>query len=538
MSDLLGIVPARGGSKGVRGKNLRPLKGKPLILYTLESLVQVPEIDRLVVSTESAEIASFVRVRGYEVLDRPEHLSQPESTVSEVALDAVDQLGWRGDVGVFQPTSPFRSVDSVTRAIETFRESGCDSLSSAVRTNHLYWYERNADIREAEPLFQERRNRQFADNRVLVETGSIQLIRSEALALGDLVSPKHRLFETDPSESIDIDSLVDLERARFEMESGSVVFRLRANRQIGTGHLYHSLALAEELQRHSVTFILSGCDDQIIEMVRASGWDYEIEDENLHELLSRVDPKRPRVLISDVLDSSPADVLPAKSLGFRVVCIEDLGQGTEFADWVVNALYASQVDAKTSTGPDYASLRTEFLALPEKQVKPVAKRVLITFGGSDPSHLTERVAKALAANLDCEIRVVLGPIAHRPDLPDSVAVTSTTESMASEMLEADLVVTSAGRTVYETASTGTPVVVIAQNAREATHTHLKPESGTVFLGIGSLLDEMEIVRVVRRLLDDYQLRQELSTRLRSSVDGRGTRRIADGIDRLLAEWPQ
>ena len=87
-------------------------------------------------------------------------------------------------------------------------------------------------------------------------------------------------------------------------------------------------------------------------------------------------------------------------------------------------------------------------------------------------------------------------------------------SMAREMLEADLAVTSAGRSVYEAATVGTPVVVLAANAREATHAHLGYDSGVVFLGIGSLVDDAHIVATIKRLLADAALRRELSDRLR------------------------
>jgi spore coat polysaccharide biosynthesis predicted glycosyltransferase SpsG len=106
--------------------------------------------------------------------------------------------------------------------------------------------------------------------------------------------------------------------------------------------------------------------------------------------------------------------------------------------------------------------------------------------------------------------------------------------MAAEMLDADLILTSAGRTVYEAAAVGTPVAVLAQGARDATHTHLDFDSGVVFLGIGALTDDRHIVELVRRLLADDDLRSELSERLRRSIDGLGAARIAHHIRALLA----
>jgi spore coat polysaccharide biosynthesis predicted glycosyltransferase SpsG len=95
------------------------------------------------------------------------------------------------------------------------------------------------------------------------------------------------------------------------------------------------------------------------------------------------------------------------------------------------------------------------------------------------------------------------------------------------------VLTSAGRTVYEAAATGTPVVVVAQNAREATHSHLGYDRGVVFLGLGPLLPETIVVEAVQRLLDDHPLRAELSDRLRLSIDHLGAERIATRVRSLM-----
>jgi spore coat polysaccharide biosynthesis predicted glycosyltransferase SpsG len=105
--------------------------------------------------------------------------------------------------------------------------------------------------------------------------------------------------------------------------------------------------------------------------------------------------------------------------------------------------------------------------------------------------------------------------------------------MASEMRAADLILTSAGRTVYEAAAVGTPVAVLAQAARDATHAHLTLESGVVFLGIGPLVDDAHVIGVVERLLADAELRGELSERLGRSIDVRGAGRIGARIRAML-----
>ena len=188
-----------------------------------------------------------------------------------------------------------------------------------------------------------------------------------------------------------------------------------------------------------------------------------------------------------------------------------------------------------SSGPKYATLRSEFQGLPQKPIRERAERILITFGGTDPAGLARRCANLLTSDLpEVEVCVVPAPGASTEGFPQEVRVAEQPVSMAGELLEADLALTSAGRSVYEAAATGTPVVVLAANAREATHAHLGYDSGVVFLGIGPLVDDAHIVATIRRLLADASLRRELSDRLRASMDDRGAARIGHRIRALLA----
>src|SRR5262249_54791494 len=155
--------------------------------------------------------------------------------------------------------------------------------------------------------------------------------------------------------------------------------------------------------------------------------------------------------------------------------------------------------------PKWATLREEFHDPPPKPTREDARRVLITFGGTDPNHLAHRCAQLLAARDGLDLKVIIGPGAEDAEFPPGVHVERAVKSMAAEMLEADLVLTSAGRTIYEAAITGTPVVALAQNAREATHAHLGYEHGVVFLGIGPLVEDARIVETVDRLLTDTDL---------------------------------
>jgi len=534
-NELLAVIPARSGSKGVPGKTLRLLAGRPMIAYTVAAIRAAGITQRLVVSSDSPEVLAWAERESIEALDRPAELALDDVPVAAVAHHAAQALDWNSDVGLFQPTSPFCSGASIAAAYAAFKEAESTSLSSAVRVRHLFWLDESDDLTRPRPLFTERVNRQYARHRVLRETGAIQLVAgAELRATGRLVSDRHMLFEIPEDESLDIDTLDDLMAARRRLERGLVIFRVRANRVFGSGHIHHCLQLAEELADHHLKFLLRECDPFVMEALDERGYEW-LEETDLPQNLAGLVDRTPAVIVNDVLDTTEAEVLRERLAGLRVLNIEDLGPGAEHADRVINALYPIRpgAAAHVDSGPSFATLRSEFFGLPPKVIHEHPQRILITFGGTDPSHLAARCARVLAGQVDVELRVVIGPGAEEAEFPPGVEVRRHVRTMASEMLAADLVLTSAGRTVYEAAAVGTPVVVLAQSAREATHAHLDFGSGVVFLGIGALVDDAHMLEVVRRILSDQRLRQELSDRLQASVDGLGARRVAERIRMLL-----
>lgn len=529
---LLAIVPARGESTGVPSRNLRSVGDRPLLAHTLEALVASGVADRIVVSSENDPVLRWAQVHGHEVHPRPEELAAAGVPVAEVAAFVADDLGWEGDVGVFPPSSPFRSAATIRRAVEAFRaDPELGTLSTATREHHPFWLDEHGDVARARALY----DRESGGAPVLRETGAIQLVRGALLReTRALPAGRHQLLEVDPSESLNVETVDDLVVARRRVERGTVVFRLRANQRIGSGHVHHCLQLADELADQRLCFLLVDCDEFVGRLVDEHGYPHRAETDLAADLEALSDGG-PMLVVNDVLDTTEREVLVQRAAGCRVVNVEDLGPGARLADWVVNALYPADEAgaARVATGPAYATLRPEFLSLPAKEIRERPERILITFGGTDPGRLGPRCARLLHGRLDAEIKVVVGHTAPDGDFPEGVQVAHHVRNMAAEMADADLVLTSAGRTVYEAAATGTPVAVLAQGARDATHAHLGFDSGVIFLGIGPLVDDAHIVGVVERLLADPVLRGELSQRLRASIDDRGAARIGHRIRGLL-----
>lgn len=140
---LLAIIPARGGSKGVPGKNSKLLGGKPLIAYSIEQAIASNSFAKIIVSTDDETIAQIAIHYGAEVpFIRPSELATDSASSIVVVQHAIDFLESKNEffdaVCLLQPTSPFREKGFINKAIETFSSTNSDALVSVLQVPHEY----------------------------------------------------------------------------------------------------------------------------------------------------------------------------------------------------------------------------------------------------------------------------------------------------------------------------------------------------------------------------------------------------------------
>lgn len=135
---VLAVIPARGGSKGVPRKNIRPLAGRPLIEWTIDQAREVPEITFSVVSTDDDEIAAVARAAGVRVIMRPAKLATSEAPTEWALIHALDELAKEGQefdmVVILEPTSPLRRPQTISTCVNTLAQSDAPSLMTVVET--------------------------------------------------------------------------------------------------------------------------------------------------------------------------------------------------------------------------------------------------------------------------------------------------------------------------------------------------------------------------------------------------------------------
>ena len=142
---IMALIPARTGSKRLPGKNIRPLNGKPLILWSLDAVKDVAGISEIVISTDDPDISEICTNAGYQVpWLRPKELATDFTSSVDVALHAIEMSEKSGNAVdallLLQPTSPFRSISVIPSAIELFLTNNFQPLVSVSRCNsHPMW---------------------------------------------------------------------------------------------------------------------------------------------------------------------------------------------------------------------------------------------------------------------------------------------------------------------------------------------------------------------------------------------------------------
>jgi pseudaminic acid cytidylyltransferase len=225
---IIAIIPARGGSKRIKGKNIRPLVGKPIIAYTIAAARESGLFEHVVVSTDSEEIAEVARQYNAEVpFLRDENLADDFTPVSSVTADALVRLDPHGNkfnmVAQLMPCCPLRTADDINDSYRQFKKTRAESQISMVRYGwqNPWWAMRHNERQELKPVFSEQmtaRSQDLPD--LFCPTGAIWWARTEVLRRTKTFHLDNRTgWEIPWRRGIDIDTFEDWAMAE-------VLFRL------------------------------------------------------------------------------------------------------------------------------------------------------------------------------------------------------------------------------------------------------------------------------------------------------------------------
>jgi len=540
--EILAVIPARGGSKGIPRKNIRLLNGKPLIYYQLKNALKSKYIDDIVVTSDDEDILDYASNYDVYLRKRPSELAKDDVTLDPVIYDAVNymenMLMKKYDIVVtLQPTSPLLRPETLDEAIRYFIENDLDTLVPVVDATHLYWREVNGKI---VPDFKERLNRQYLPKKYK-ETGAFLISKREFIRENSRFGKKVDIFILDEIEGVDIDTPLDWLIADTLLKRLTILFVVNGNEKIGMGHIYRTITLADRLMGHNILFLTWDSDEKALKLLKDHN--YKVISTSKENLLDVISDIKPNIVINDILDTETEYIKKLKKLGCFVVNFEDLGEGADEAHLVFNALYEKTNPKPTHKfGYEYECLNEKFYLYPPIEFRENPETLFICFGGVDQNNLTCRVLSTVPdlikeTTID-KIIVVVGP-GYRykeeldriiANLEGNIKVYQNVRNMPKLMKEADIAITSNGRTIYELTAMGIPTISIAQNDRETLHLFARYHSGIRYLGIACTVSDRDIIEAIKEIANNQDLRKKMYL-----AQIKASKIIRQGIERVINE---
>lgn len=227
--DYLAIIPARGGSKRLPGKNIKFLNGKPLIAHSIEPALDSLKLTTVAVSTDDEAIASIAKEHGADVpFIRPSDIAGDTSSVVDALRHAVSFYEDQGHevkaVVLLQVTSPFRKTTDIDKAIEVFEKNKADSVTTVSHATHHPYYAIKGGQDEMAPFFDEEKLSMQSHMLppAVYENGAVYVVKTSVLKSRGLYGEKSFICQNDePLLSVDIDTQADFDLAEFLIARGN-----------------------------------------------------------------------------------------------------------------------------------------------------------------------------------------------------------------------------------------------------------------------------------------------------------------------------
>ena len=541
---VIAVIPARGGDPEVPYLNIKKLGAIPLIAHTLEEANKSNYIDRLIVSTDDDQVERVAREYHAEVVRRPDELAQNIPEIREVIRHAVETVedDTRFDIVVtLQATSPFRRAEQIDAAIDELVDNEFDAVISLKEVRTLTWHRPRGKL---EPLF-ERPTRRDELEPLYEEDGAIRALRRDVLASSERLGEKVGHILMDKMSALTVHDIYDFWLAEKLVHLPRVLFCVDGGSEMGMGHVYRSLAVAKELTQivpHAdVCFLMRAELPEGVQHIAAAGYPIRVAREDADTTIGVIRDYSPNIIINDrpFLDDDYLQALAG--LGASTInlvdSLDDIEKPFELASIIIATMEEGELELDDyHAGPAFAILRDSFRKKTNEApaISDQGRKIVISFGGSDPQNLTMKALSALDGLADVSVTVVLGPAyGYRNELDALVAklsvkpeILKNVEHMADILFEADLVLCSGGMTVFEIAALGRPGIVLCQNTRERERMEGFARYGTILhLGLGTDVSEKTIRNQAEELVKDRGRRQQMSDAGARLVDAQGASRV-------------
>ena len=328
-------------------------------------------------------------------------------------------------------------------------------------------------------------------------------------------------------------------------------FRVDGGAETGLGHIMRTLALAKAFPKNIERVFITKSKPKIKKLVLDSGFkvlDLNLEAKSeIEKVKSLIKTHNIDILITDSYELSQSYLFELKKVVGKLVSIHDFYPYPFPSDIVINGnAYAEELDYDNSDsstdfllGPKYTLMREEFKNISRNNITENVESILITVGGSDKLNLTPEIVKSFVEiKQNLHLDIVIGPgfnnlnqiinALGKVDL--EISLHFNLNNMSGLMLSNDLAISAGGSTLYELATTGTPAITLLQADNQIRVAKSMEKKGVILnLGFGDRISQQDLRDNIKKIMNDFNLRREMSLAGQRLIDGQGAERVAKFI---------
>ena len=470
---------ARSGNEYLARQNLRLVNDKPLLFYILQTCLKFKNTD-VYVTTDSEEISELSLMYGAKVIKRPKLLTKNSTSLEEIAYHALSNLSNKNLI--FEKCillSPqFLLIKKST--LEKFFQNLTNSISTIY--GYINNFEKFKKINDPNKSF----NKLYELDSHVVDIKKIVSFNCKNFLKNKKFNSKHYGLKLSKNEIFSLLNYHDIGVLETIIKRKKILIRVDGNNKIGLGHIYNMLTILNHFRNDDLLIVMNSQKNMGSDKFKEHLNKLKFFS-NQNQLSNIIKQYQPDIIFNDILDTSVKYMKFLKQFTNFIVNFEDLGSGNKHANLVFNPIYYSKKKSNNIFyGSQYAAVRDEFRIWQNDVINKQVKKVLITFGGSDPTNKTQKIIEILRNNnlKNIEFTIILGiGYSHKKLLNNLILkmrknnfqlkIIEGSDFLAKFFRETDFAITSNGRTVFELAAMNVPIITIPVNNREKTHSFVK-----------------------------------------------------------------
>ncbi len=473
--NLILIIARGGGTKNVSKQNLRLVNGKPLLYYVLNT-AQSCKNCHTVVSTDSDEIAEYVKFFGGSVIKRSKSLTKDKTSLERIGIETINQLkneklNFKKCL-IIHPHFPLIKKSTIQRF---FRLLNNNTKVVFGYEFDKYTKENFANLRSKNQILQETNN--IVKLKKIVSFDCKELLKNKKFKHKILGIPLTQEEIFSPNNYHDFATLENV------LNRKKIIVRVDGDINIGLGHVYNMLTILNNIRNENILIVMNQRKDLGKQKFFEHLYNVEFfsTDQELWKIIRKF---KPDIIFNDILNTDQNYVKKLKKMNLFVVNFEDLGEGRKYADLVFNPIFENRSKLNNEYyGSEYACVRDEFRVFNRTKQKKRFSKIVITLGGVDKKNNSLRilsVIKKFELLKDIRIEIILGiGFVHKEKIQRfsremnnngyDIHIIEKVELLSKHMINCDYVITANGRTVFEVASLGIPLISLSVNKRERQH---------------------------------------------------------------------